>query len=66
MKTFNEMIGFVINEEQYADIAVLVDICATFLAFNADCERGFSLMNAIKTKSRNRLEELHLDMHYED
>lgn len=62
MKTFDEMVRFVINEEQYADIAVLVDICATFLASSADCERGFSLMNAIKTKSRNRLEELHLDM----
>ena len=39
-------------------IIQLLDICATFLAWRADCECGFSLMNSIKVKSRNRLEEL--------
>ena len=38
-----------------------MDICDTFQASSADCERGFSLMNRIKTKSRNRLEVTHLD-----
>ena len=38
-----------------------MDICATFQASTADCERGFSLMNHIKTESRNRLEVAHLD-----
>ena len=32
-----------------------------FKASSADCERGFSLMNHIKTASRNRLEVAHLD-----
>uniref|UniRef100_A0A674N5D1 Centrosomal protein 41 n=1 Tax=Takifugu rubripes TaxID=31033 RepID=A0A674N5D1_TAKRU len=32
-----------------------------FQASSADCERGFSLMNHIKTASRNRLEVTHLD-----
>ncbi|ESO11975.1 hypothetical protein HELRODRAFT_62972, partial [Helobdella robusta] len=31
-------------------------------ASSADAENGFSLMNSIKTKSRNRLEINHLDM----
>lgn len=38
-----------------------MDICATFQASSADCERGFSLMNHIKTESRNRLEVAHSD-----
>ena len=62
MQTFDQVIQFVMTEEQFSDIAILLDICATFLASSADCERGFSLMNSIKVKSRNRLEELHLDM----
>jgi len=37
---------------------MLVDICCTFQASSADCERGFSLMNNIKVKSRNRLEAI--------
>ena len=39
----------------------LVDICCTFQASSADCERGFSLMNNIKVKSRNSLGNTHLD-----
>jgi len=44
------------------DLSGLLDICGTFQASGAECERGFSLINAIKTKSRNRLEADHLDM----
>jgi len=40
---------------------MLVDICCTFQASSADCERGFSLMNNIKVRSRNRLGNTHLD-----
>lgn len=29
---------------------------------SVECERGFSLMNLIKSKQRNRLGENHLDM----
>ena len=47
--------------EELKEISQLVDICATFQASSADCERGFSLMNRIKTASRNRLEVAHLD-----
>ena len=50
------------QHEQFRDLAKLVDIGGTFLAFNVECERGFSLMNSIKTKLRNRLGEGHLDM----
>ena len=62
MQTFHEVIQFVMTEEQLSDIAILLDIWATFLASSADCERGFSLMNSIKVTSRNRLEELQLIM----
>lgn len=43
-------------------LACLADACATFKELSADCERGLSLMNTIKTKSRNRLEAERLDM----
>jgi len=43
-------------------LASLVDIGGTFLASSVECERGFSLMNSIQTKLRNRLGEGHLDM----
>ena len=46
---------------QFSKLSILVDICATFQASSADCERGFSLMNNIKTKGRNRLGAEHLD-----
>lgn len=39
-----------------------MDIGGTFLASSADCERGFSLMNSLKTKLRNRLQLEHLEM----
>ena len=42
------------NDEQFNLLSLLVDICCTFQASSADCERG-SLMNNIKVKSRNRL-----------
>ncbi|XP_078538800.1 zinc finger protein 862-like [Lissotriton helveticus] len=61
--TFQDMVTFTVrNAAQYSVVSQLVDVCATFQASSADCERGFSLMNTIKSKLRNRLEQKHLDM----
>ena len=62
LKTFRDVIQFTLAEEDFSLLARLLDICGTFQASSADCERGFSLMNAIKTHTRNRLETEHLDM----
>ncbi|XP_067838407.1 uncharacterized protein [Heptranchias perlo] len=63
LKTFQDMVTFSSqNAERYSVVSQLVDICAMFQASSADCERGFSLMNNIKTKSRNGLKENHFDM----
>ena len=56
------MINFVFQHKQYRDLAKLADIGGIFLASSVECERGFSLMNSIKTKLRNRLGEGYLDM----
>uniref|UniRef100_H3B4G5 HAT C-terminal dimerisation domain-containing protein n=1 Tax=Latimeria chalumnae TaxID=7897 RepID=H3B4G5_LATCH len=61
IKTFADMVTHTLKEEQFTDLAQFVDICATFQASSIDCECGFSLMNQIKTKSRNRLEVNHMD-----
>ena len=62
LKTFADVICFVLTEEKFSTIATYVDICGTFQASSADTERGFSLMNNIETKLRNRLEADHLDI----
>ena len=51
-----------VEKHWFRDLAKLVDISGTFLASCAHCERGFSLMNSMKTKLRNRLGKGHLDM----
>jgi len=56
-----EIADITINDEQFNLLSMLVDICCTFQASSADCERGFSLMNNIKVKTRNRLGNTHLD-----
>ncbi|CAL9699785.1 unnamed protein product [Knipowitschia caucasica] len=61
ISTFSDMVAAALRCEELKEISQLVDICATFQASSADCERGFSLMNRIKTASRNRLEVAHLD-----
>ena len=48
--------------QQYLNLAILAQIVLVFPASSVDCERGFSTQNHIKTKSRNRLGALHLDM----
>lgn len=61
ISTFSDMVAATLKCEELKNVSQLVDICATFQASSADCERGFSLMNRIKTASRNRLEMDHLD-----
>ncbi|KAI7790540.1 putative zinc finger protein 862-like [Triplophysa rosa] len=61
ISTFSDMVAAALRCEELKEISQLVDICATFQASSADFERGFSLMNHIKTASRNRLEVAHLD-----
>lgn len=43
------------------NFARLANIALTLPVVTADCERGFSVMNSIKTESRNRLLSHHLD-----
>ena len=46
---------------QSPSISVLAEIILTFPASTAEVERGFSVQNTIKNKSRNRLGPEHLD-----
>ena len=41
---------FAFQNDQFAELAKLMDIGATFLASSAGCELGFSLMKNLKTK----------------
>ncbi|KAL7378014.1 hypothetical protein ABVT39_007455 [Epinephelus coioides] len=50
IKTFSDIVAAPLKCEELKEISQLVDICGTFQASSADCERGFSLMNRIKTK----------------
>nr|XP_055048997.1 protein FAM200C-like [Misgurnus anguillicaudatus] len=61
LQTFDEMVTWALKTLDFGELAQLIDICGTFQASSADCERGFSLMNRIKTNSRNRLQTTHLD-----
>ena len=61
IQTFTDLVNFVLRDDQFKELTFLLDISSTFLASSSDCERGFSLMNAIKTKSRNRIEVNHLE-----
>jgi hypothetical protein len=62
ISSYPEMVTFAEENEQFQDLAKLMDIGGTFLASSADCERGFSLMNGLKTKLQNRLQVDHMDM----
>ncbi|KAK0044069.1 E3 SUMO-protein ligase [Biomphalaria pfeifferi] len=59
--TFSDILAFPQQQDHLNKLFLIMDICGTFQASSADCERGFSLMNSIKTKARNRLEVEHLD-----
>jgi hypothetical protein len=62
INSFPDMVTLAFQNDQFAELAKLMDIGGTFLASSADCERGFSLMNSLKTKLRNRLQLEHLEM----
>ena len=59
---FLELVQLAYKSQEYSDLAKLLDIGGTFMASSTDCERGFSLMNSIKTKQRNRMGDIHLNM----
>ena len=51
-----DLVTICLRDKQFSTILCFIEICSSFQASSADCERGFSLMNLIKTKNRNRLE----------
>ena len=56
------MVNFALQNEQFKDRVQQMDIGGDFSASSVDCEGGFSLMNALKTKIRNQLEEDQQDL----
>jgi len=62
MQTFHDVVQFAMNDGHFELLARLLGICIMFQASSTDCEWGFSLMNAMKTKSRDWLQIDHLDM----
>lgn len=48
INTFSDMVATALRCEELKESSQLVDICATFQAFSADCEGSFILMNHIK------------------
>lgn len=61
LNDFPSIVKYMQSEGTSSLLQTLFAICSTFQASSADCERGFSLMNRIKTKGRNRLECAHLE-----
>ena len=59
-KTLKDLVGICLKDKKFSTILCFIEVCSSFQASSADCERGFSLMNLIK-KNRNRLEPPHLD-----
>ncbi|XP_069794897.1 uncharacterized protein [Narcine bancroftii] len=59
ISNFAQMVAFVLQNEQFCELAKLMDIGGTFLVSSEDCERGFNLMNQLKN---THLGECHLDM----
>ena len=59
--SLSDLTGICFRYEKFSTILCLFQICSSFQASSADCERGFSIMNTIKTKNRCRLEPYHLD-----
>lgn len=62
ISTYSDMVAATLTlTQELKKISQLVVICDTFQASSADCEKGFSLINHIKTASRNRLGVAHWD-----
>ena len=59
IKTLSDAVNCAMRNEQFQELLMFRVIRAISQASSADCERGLSLINMIKTKSRNRLEVEH-------
>ncbi len=59
LQTFAEMVTWTLKSEEFTELVQLIDIHGIFQVSSVDCERGFSLMNSIKTNSHNRLQTTH-------
>ena len=57
----SDLAGICFRPEKFSTILCLLQICSSFQASSADCERSFSIMKRIKIKNRCRLEPYHLD-----
>ncbi|KAL8566900.1 hypothetical protein ACOMHN_008757 [Nucella lapillus] len=53
---------FEFHKETFPNLLVLANLALTMPLQTADCERGFSCQNAIKTARRNRLKEDNLNV----
>lgn len=57
---FKEMCRMVLTDksvtDSYPNVCLLLKVCLILPVSSADCERGFSRYNLIKTKPRNRLD----------
>lgn len=61
IRHFTDFINDALKDNQFHEIQILLDIYGTFQTWSADCGSGFSLINLIKSKSRNRLKVGHFD-----
>ena len=51
--TLKDLAAIYLTDKTFSTILCFIEICSSFQASSADCERGFSLMNLIKTNNRN-------------
>ena len=51
--TPKDLAAICLRDKTFSTILCFIEICSSFQASSADCERGFSLMNLIKTNNRN-------------
>ena len=59
--TFTDVISYVSKDDDMKEVSFVLVTCDTFQVSSADCDRGLSLMNTLRTKSRSMLELKHLD-----
>ena len=52
----SNLAGICFRREKFSTVLCLLQMCSSFQSSSADCERGFSIMNRIKNKSRCKLE----------
>lgn len=61
ISTIADMVIYMLQEQQFTDLAQFVGIRGTFQPSSTNYERRLSLMNHIKTKTLNRLEVIKMD-----